>query len=81
MSSGCLKSSCTIKTVSHGRLAGWTDSTTFYPKLIPPVRKIAGRSRDSLRLIELEEKEKIHRKRDFLMPDVRSGDIVEISYQ
>jgi len=42
---------------------------------------MTGRPRTYLLQLELEEKEKIQRKRDFLMPDVRSGDIVEISYQ
>jgi ribosomal protein L19 len=63
------------------QLPGWTDPNALFPRLIPPIRKMAGRACDYIRQLELEEKQKIHRKRDFLMPDVRSGDIVEISYQ
>lgn len=61
--------------------AGWTDPAVLYPKLIPPVRKMAGRPRNYLRQIELEERDRLQVKRDFATPDVRPGDIVEISYQ
>ena len=62
------------------RQAAWSDPNVEYPQIIPPLHP-GMKPKEYLRSIEQEEKQKIQCKRDFLVGDIRAGDIVEITYQ
>lgn len=59
----------------------WDDPNYLYPKLIPPLYKPCSFKHYVRTVIEEEEKEKALRSKEYLLTDIRPGDIVDISYQ
>ncbi len=59
----------------------WQDPNFIYPALLPPIRKVVHHRTYITSVIEAEEKEKSFRNKQFLMTDIRAGDIVDITYQ
>lgn len=59
----------------------WDDPNYVYPKLIPPLFKPCSYKHYVRTVIEEEEKEKALRSKEYLLSDIRPGDIVDITYQ
>lgn len=60
----------------------WSDPNTVFPVLIPPMYKPTMNYKHYVRtVIEKEEREKSLRSKEFILADIRAGDIVDITYQ
>lgn len=59
----------------------WDDPKVVFPKLIPALHKPCSYKHYVKTVIEEEEREKAMRSKEYLLGDVRPGDIVDITYQ
>lgn len=59
----------------------WSDPNVVFPKFIPPLYKPCSFKHYIRNVIEEEEKEKAYRSKEYLLGDVRPGDIVDITFQ
>lgn len=59
----------------------WTDPNLILPQYIPPLRKESTLKNFIQDHIEKPEMERAERKKEYLLDDIRPGDIVEITYQ
>ena len=59
----------------------WDDPNVIYPKLIPALYKPCSFKHYLRTVIEEEEKEKAIRSKEYLLTDIRSGDLVDITFQ
>ena len=59
----------------------WDDPNVVFPRLIPPLYKPCSFKHYVRTVIEAEEKEKALRSKEYLLSDIRPGDIVELTFQ
>lgn len=60
------------------RLSQWDDPKVIWPVLLPPPTKNTGNN--LIKELEDIEKLKIESNRDFMIPDFRSGDVIQFTY-